>query len=85
MKVVVIIPARYDSTRFEGKPLALIAGKPMIEWVYGRAKMADSISDVVVATDDDRIFDAANGKQWKLPPVFGSIGITKSPPLDDGC
>jgi 3-deoxy-manno-octulosonate cytidylyltransferase (CMP-KDO synthetase) len=58
MKIVAIIPARYDSTRFAGKPLALIAGKPMIEWVYERAKKVQQITDVVVATDDQRIFEA---------------------------
>ncbi len=58
MKIVVIIPSRYGSTRFEGKPLALIAGKPMIRHVYERAKEAGSVTDVLVATDDQRIFDA---------------------------
>lgn len=58
MKIVAIIPSRYGSTRFKGKPLALIAGKPMIQWVYDRSKKAESISDVVVATDDQRICDA---------------------------
>ncbi len=57
MKIVVIIPSRYGSTRFEGKPLALIAGKPMINRVYEMASKAESITDVVVATDDQRIFN----------------------------
>jgi 3-deoxy-manno-octulosonate cytidylyltransferase (CMP-KDO synthetase) len=61
MKVVVIIPSRYGSSRFEGKPLALIAGHPMIQWVYERSKQGRNISDVVVATDDKRIFDAVEG------------------------
>jgi len=56
MKIIVIIPSRYGSTRFEGKPLALIAGKPMINLVYERASKAESITDVIVATDDQRIF-----------------------------
>jgi len=56
MKIVVIIPSRYGSSRFEGKPLALIAGKPMINLVYERASKAESITDVIVATDDERIF-----------------------------
>jgi 3-deoxy-manno-octulosonate cytidylyltransferase (CMP-KDO synthetase) len=55
MRVVVIIPSRYGSTRFDGKPLALICGKPMIQWVYERAMAADSVENVQVATDDDRI------------------------------
>ncbi|MBU4504502.1 MAG: 3-deoxy-manno-octulosonate cytidylyltransferase [Proteobacteria bacterium] len=58
MKIIAIIPSRYGSTRFEGKPLALIAGKPMINWVYERASQAESVTDVIVATDDQRIFNA---------------------------
>jgi 3-deoxy-manno-octulosonate cytidylyltransferase (CMP-KDO synthetase) len=58
MKTVVIIPARYQSTRFPGKPLAKICGKPMIQWVYENSKRAEKISHVVVATDDDRIAEA---------------------------
>jgi 3-deoxy-manno-octulosonate cytidylyltransferase (CMP-KDO synthetase) len=54
-KVVAIIPARYHSNRFEGKPLALILGKPMIQHVYDRAKTVRLLSRVVVATDDERI------------------------------
>lgn len=61
MKVVVIIPSRYGSSRFEGKPLAPIAGRPMIKWVYERSKQGRNITDVVVATDDDRIFNAVKG------------------------
>jgi 3-deoxy-manno-octulosonate cytidylyltransferase (CMP-KDO synthetase) len=52
---IVVIPARYESTRFPGKPLALIAGRPMIEHVYRRAMEARDVSRVLVATDDDRI------------------------------
>ncbi len=55
MKRVVIIPARYQSSRFEGKPLAEICGKPMIRRVYENAKKASEITDVAVATDDRRI------------------------------
>jgi 3-deoxy-manno-octulosonate cytidylyltransferase (CMP-KDO synthetase) len=58
MKVAVIIPSRYGSTRFDGKPLALIAGKPMIQRVYERAVQAEKVTEVVVATDDRRIVDA---------------------------
>ncbi|MCX5864285.1 MAG: 3-deoxy-manno-octulosonate cytidylyltransferase [Deltaproteobacteria bacterium] len=54
-KVVAIIPARYHSNRFEGKPLAKIAGKPMIQHVYERAKAVTMLSRVAVATDDERI------------------------------
>jgi len=65
MKVLGVIPARYGSTRFEGKALADILGKPMIQRVYERAINAKTIDELVVATDDQRIFDAVksfNGK-----------------------
>jgi len=57
-KVIAIIPARYQSNRFKGKPLAVIAGKPMIQHVVERATQVDLLSRVVVATDDRRIADA---------------------------
>jgi len=59
MKVLGLIPARYASTRFPGKPLHPIAGKPLIEHVVERCKLARSLSEVVVATDDARIRDVA--------------------------
>jgi len=59
VNVVGIIPARYASTRFPGKPLVLIAGKPLIQRVVEQCQKAKSLSDVIVATDDDRIFNAA--------------------------
>lgn len=65
-KVVAIIPARYHSNRFEGKPLALIMGKPMIQHVYERAKAVDLISQVAVATDDERIADCVRGFGGKV-------------------
>jgi 3-deoxy-manno-octulosonate cytidylyltransferase (CMP-KDO synthetase) len=55
MKVVAILPARYGSTRFPGKPLVDIAGKPMIQHVYERTAQTRSINRVIVATDDERI------------------------------
>jgi 3-deoxy-manno-octulosonate cytidylyltransferase (CMP-KDO synthetase) len=55
MNVVGIIPARYGSTRFPGKPLALIGGKPLLQHVVERCRMAHSLSEVIVATDDQRI------------------------------
>ena len=60
MRVVVIIPSRYGSSRFDGKPLAEICGKPMIQWVYERAGRADCVNAVHVATDDERIRDAVH-------------------------
>ncbi len=57
-KVVAIVPARWASSRFPGKPLAPIAGKPMIQWVVERTRLATRLSDVIVATDDDRIAEA---------------------------
>jgi len=57
-KIAVIIPSRYGSSRFEAKPLALISGKSMIQMVYERASQAECITDIAVATDDERIFNA---------------------------
>lgn len=57
MKIIGIIPARFASTRFPGKPLADILGKPMIQRVYERALMSERLHDVIVATDDTRIYD----------------------------
>lgn len=55
MRVLGVIPARYGSKRFPGKPLARILGKPMIQWVYERTKLSSLLTKVVVATDDKRI------------------------------
>jgi 3-deoxy-manno-octulosonate cytidylyltransferase (CMP-KDO synthetase) len=59
MAVVAIIPVRYGSTRFPGKPLAPIGGKPMIQHVYENTARASGLDRVIVATDDERIFAAA--------------------------
>ena len=56
LRRLAIIPARYASTRFEGKPLVKLGGRPIIEWVYRRVSAA--VDDVVVATDDERIREA---------------------------
>jgi 3-deoxy-manno-octulosonate cytidylyltransferase (CMP-KDO synthetase) len=58
--VLVVIPARHASARFPGKPLAAIAGKPMIQHVFERARQAKTATRVLVATDDDRIVRAVN-------------------------
>ena len=58
MKIAGIIPARFASTRFPGKPLALVAGKPLIQHVVEQCRKAKALADVIVATDDARIADA---------------------------
>lgn len=57
MKIIGVIPARYESSRFPGKPLVDICGKPMIWWVYQQCKRVEDFDAVYVATDDARIFD----------------------------
>ena len=66
MRSIGIIPARFNSTRFPGKPLADIFGKPMIQRVYEQAKKASSLHEVVVATDDQKIFDAVENFGGKV-------------------
>ena len=61
MPAIVIIPARYSSSRFPGKPLCLLSDKPLIRHVYERAKSAKLVEEVFVATDDRRIYDAVAG------------------------
>ena len=58
MRSVIVIPARYESTRFPGKPLVKLANKPMIQWVYERAGQIPGVQKIIVATDDSRIADA---------------------------
>ena len=60
-QVVAIVPARYESTRLPGKPLALIDGKPMIQHVYERTRAVGLVERVLVATDDTRIADVVRG------------------------
>ena len=69
MTYIGIIPARYASTRFPGKPLAIIGGRPMIQRVYEQAKLV--LDTVIVATDDQRIADAVHG--------FGGEAVLTSP------
>ena len=57
MKIIGVIPARYKSSRFPGKPLADICGKPMIWWVYQQCKKVEEFDEVYVATDDEQIFN----------------------------
>ncbi len=65
MDIALIIPARYKSSRFPGKPLTLIAGKPMIIWVLEASSKAVVKENVFVATDDDRIFDLVQENGYK--------------------
>lgn len=57
-KTAIIIPARYGSSRLEGKPLIVVCGKPIIQWVYEKAQLAKLADIIIVATDDQRIYDA---------------------------
>ncbi len=61
MKVVGVIPARYGSSRYPGKPLVPILGKPMIQWVYERSLRIPDLDEVMVATDNERIADVVHG------------------------
>lgn len=60
MKIIGVIPARYQSTRMPGKPLASILGRPMIWWVYQEAIKCSRLADCFIATDDQRIADSCN-------------------------
>lgn len=68
MKIIGVIPARYQSSRLPGKPLADILGKPMIWWVYQAAKQCQKLDDLVVATDDDRIMQVC--QQYEIPALM---------------
>ena len=65
MKIIAVIPARYASTRFPGKPLVDICGKPMIQWVYERVSNVKKLSNVFVAIDDERIRKVCESKGIK--------------------
>lgn len=65
MKIVAVIPARYSSSRFPGKPLADICGKPMIWWVYNQVVKSKKIDEVYVLTDDSRISDICEKYEMK--------------------
>jgi len=76
MSVLVVIPARYGSTRFPGKPLAPIGGKPMIQHVYEGAARARGVDEVIVATDDARIVAAV--------ARFGGTAVMTDPQARSG-
>ncbi len=70
-KALGVIPVRYGATRFPGKPLASILGKPMLQWVYEGAQRAKLLSDVLIATDDERIL--------KISAEIGAKALMTSP------
>ncbi|MBI5192107.1 MAG: 3-deoxy-manno-octulosonate cytidylyltransferase [Nitrospirae bacterium] len=70
---IVIIPARYGSTRFPGKPLALLHSKPLIQWTYEAVKKSAIVTKVIVATDDINIYNAVTG-------FGGNVIMTSSKP-----
>lgn len=76
MKTICVIPARYASSRLPGKPLANIAGKPMIQWVYEQAAKADNIDNVIVATDNESIIEAVEN--------FNGDAVMTDPQLPSG-
>jgi 3-deoxy-manno-octulosonate cytidylyltransferase (CMP-KDO synthetase) len=76
MKPVAVIPARWASTRFPGKPLALLGGKPMVQHVWERCRQSAAFSRIIVATEDARILDAVQG--------FGGEGVMTSPACATG-
>lgn len=71
MKILGVIPARYGSTRFPGKPLVSLRGRPLIQWTLAGAKKSKLLSDVIVATDDERIKKA-------VEEVGGKVVMTAS-------
>ena len=83
MKIVGIIPARYASTRFPGKPLAVIAGMPLIRRVVVQCQKAKSLAEVIVATDDLRIAEVAQKfcRVEMTSPTIRAVrtGLPKSP------
>lgn len=68
MRALAIIPARYQSTRFPGKPLALLGGKPMLRHVYDNVIDSGLFDKVVIASDDERILEAA--REWDAESIF---------------
>lgn len=71
MRILAVVPARWAATRFPGKPLADLNGKPMVQWVWEATSRAEGIDEVVVATEDARIADAVT--------AFGGIAVMTSP------
>lgn len=89
MKFIGIIPARFKSSRFPGKPLAQICGRPMIWWVYRQAYQVEELDEIYVATDDDRI--AQECRRWDIPVLMtskehetGSDRVAEAARITDG-
>jgi 3-deoxy-manno-octulosonate cytidylyltransferase (CMP-KDO synthetase) len=76
MRTLAVLPSRFQASRFPGKPLTSIAGKPMIQWVFEAASRAQGVDRVVVATDDDRIAAVVRG--------FGGEALMTDPALPSG-
>jgi len=76
VKTICVIPARYASSRLPGKPLAKIADKPMIQWVYEQANKAKLIDKIIIATDNDEIKKTVEG--------FGGTAVLTSPQIPSG-
>lgn len=76
MRTLAVLPSRYQASRYPGKPLALIAGKPMIQWVFEAASKARGVDRVVVATDDERIASVVRG--------LGGQAVMTDPALPSG-
>ena len=71
MRIAAIIPARYDSSRLKGKPLADLCGRPMIWWVYSQVKKSSRIHEVVVATDSEEI----RHRKFQPMSIYASTGM----------
>ena len=89
MKIIGVIPARYKSSRFPGKPLVEICGKPMIYWVYHQAMKVKELNEIYVATDDERIRAACekynmNVKMTKDTHQTGSDRVAEVAEHTDG-
>ena len=76
MRTLAVLPSRFQASRFPGKPLALISGRPMIQWVWEAARDAPGVDEVVVATDDARIAATVTG--------FGGKVVMTDPALPSG-
>jgi len=73
MKIIGVIPARYQSSRFPGKVLAVLKGKPLIEHVYCQAQKAKVLDEVIVATDDERVLKTVQNFGGSARMVVGDF------------